>query len=503
MDLLMGVDLGSTTVKAVIYKPTGEPVAEASVKLPLTRGDKEHPTWCYWMPDDVWGSVKTVVKKAVGDLPSGNRVKALAVTGFGMDGLPINKAGKELYPFISWHCPRTLEQLEWARTRIRDEDMFDETLKRPMPIDTIYRILWIKKHKPEIYENTYKWLLIEDYVNFKFSGEIASDFSMSSTVSAMRQDTHSWSEKILSLFDIPRDILPIPRQSNTVLGKVLPSVCAETELDSETLVILGGHDYICSAFASGILSGEDILDINGTWEMLVGGVDDISNVKYSEELFYIESHVVTGRYCAIEAAISGDMVEWVKSLANLSWDEFVALAAGSPIGARGCTLLPHFTGADAPRQEPTSLGAFVGLSNNVGYADLARAVIEGLTYKTKEMLVSLSKAVDTKYTSIKATGGAIRNKLWMQTKADILGIPVEIPDLHEATPLGAALLAGVGTGVYKDEKEAIDTVLKIERVYEPDPKRHEIYTDLYENVYRKMQGSLSDVNLNIYNRFIK
>jgi xylulokinase len=278
---------------------------------------------------------------------------------------------------------------------------------------------------------------------------------------------------------------------------------AETKLGDDTLVVLGGHDYICAAFAAGVMSGDKMLDINGTWEMLVGVMDDIGRLEFSEDIFYIESHVARNAYCTIESSISGDMLEWAKNVLHGSWDELGNEAAASPAGSRGCAFLPHFSGSIAPREEPASLGAFVGMSNNVTRGDMFHAVMEGLSFKTREMYDSICKAAGNSIEHFKAVGGAAANTQWMQMKADILGIPVEIPDIYEATSLGAALLAGIGSGIYASEEEALSAVSKREDLYEPDPQKHEAYRDLYENIYLKLQDALGGVNKGIFDRFIK
>jgi xylulokinase len=507
MDLLMGIDLGSTSVKAVIYDTSGKPAAGAACKLDVSNDDPAHPSWCVWKHEDVWASVKTVISQSVKDIPAGGKLRAIAVTGFGMDGLPLDKDGRELYPLISWHCQRTLPQFEQTRNIIDEKEMFTETGMRPMVINSIYRIMWMQQNKPEIIEKADKWLLIEDYVNFKLSGAKVTDFSMASTFSAMVQQTHTWSEKIISKLKLPGHILPKPMQSGTVLGKVLPDVCAETGLSGDELVVLGGHDYICAALAASINSGGDLMDINGTWEMLVRGMTKV-NTAYTDNYYYIESHVARNVWCGISSAISGDMMEWLKDNYGKPndenvWENLMAEAEQSEPGSHGCTFLPHFSGSTAPRVEPTSLGSYAGLNNRVSRSDIIRASVEGLTYKTREMFEAMTSGSSEAVTGIKATGGAVKNRFWMQAKADILGIPVEIPELYEATPLGAAMLAGIGAGLYRNEEDAIRAVYRSGAVFEPDMKKHEQYTDYYKNIYLRLQDALKEVNLEIFNRFMK
>jgi len=352
-----------------------------------------------------------------------------------------------------------------------------------------------------VMEKADKWLLVEDYVNFKLCGAVATDYSMASTVSLLRQDTLEWSDRIVKDLGIRRSLLPPPMLSGTALGKVLPEIANETGLSEDTVVVLGGHDYIVASFAAGIKPGE-IFDITGTWEMLVGVTSDVNKIALPE-LFYTEPHVIKNAWCLIESSISGNMMEWMVDYQGGDWDNVMAEAEGSQIGSRGCTFLPHFSGANAPRTEAKSLGAFVGMSNSVKRGDTARAVLEGLNYKTREMYEAIKRTMATDITKFVGEGGAAKSPLWMQIKADIVGVPVEVLDVYEATPLGAAMLAGLGTGVYESEEDAVASVAGPTTVYEPNNSAHEQYSDLYENIYLKLQDSLSEVNKEIFDRFIK
>jgi len=514
LGLLMGLDIGSTSIKAVLYDHLGNFVSEGSCAIPLSYPDTEHETWCVWEPEKIWDCVVFSIRKAISQKESAQEVDALAVTGFGMDGIPIDRSGNALYPFISWHCMRTLKQYDAFGKMMDARSLFHETGKKAMYMDSIYRMMWMQEHFPEMMEKTYKWLLIEDYINFKLCGEIATDFSMGSTTSALKPDTHTWSDKILRKVGIPVRIFPQPMLSGKVLGKVLPGVSALTGLNKDVKVVLGGHDYVCAAFAAGVVDEHQIMDITGTWEMLIRGCRDLDLTPQLADLgYYIEGHVVRDAYCICVSNVSGDMAEWYRrNLAESEeqrakeegcsvWDILMRGAKQSPVGSRGCTFLPHFSGSNAPVTEMTSLGAFVGMHNLVTKVDMMHAVLEGLTYKMREMTETLTGKSPLPDRII-AMGGAVRNPLWMQMKADVTGIPIEVPDLHEATPLGAALLAGLGTGAYQNTDEAVLAVRRECVFYEPNTAAYTQYDDLYKNVYRLLQPALKTVNRNIHERFI-
>jgi sugar (pentulose or hexulose) kinase len=163
MDLLLGLDIGSTSIKANIYDLKGSLVSGGSRPTVLSHPDNEHPAWSIWDPDIIWGAVKDSIRSALDKLnpkSSKSDIKSIAVTGFGMDGVPIDKNGKWLYPFISWHCPRTEEQCNKWSKQLGPDVIFSISGKQVMPIDTVYRILWVKENYPEILEKTFKWLLI-------------------------------------------------------------------------------------------------------------------------------------------------------------------------------------------------------------------------------------------------------------------------------------------------------------------------------------------------------
>jgi len=502
MELLLGLDIGSTRIKAIIYTRNGDPVAETAERLPLSYDDPEHPAWCVWRHEDVWRITKNVIRESVSKIPHGDSVKALAVTGFGMDGLFIDKNGKELGDMISWHCPRTIEQYEELKEYYLREDVLRETLRVGTTlVDSVFRFKWMEKHEPSVMEKAVKFLTVEDYVNYKLCGAVATDYSMAATTALIRQEDFCWSDKIISDVGVDKSLLPPMLLGGTPLGDVLPSVAKETGLSESTKVVLGGHDFIVASFIMGI-KPDELLDITGTWEMVIGVTGNVKNIPLAD-IYCVDPHVVKDMWCPFEATISGDMMEWMVGYLGGDWNAVMKAVEESPLGARGCSFLPHYSGGHAPRVEPTSLGAFIGMSNALGRGDTARAVLEGLNYKTYEMVNAIKRTLESDVRAIIAAGGAVKNPLWMQMKTDILGVPIEVPALYEATPLGAAALAGFGTGVYASVEEAVSSVARPVAIFEPDLIIHERYKDLYENIYLKLQDSLAEVNKEIHMRAMK
>ena len=513
MDYLLGIDLGSTSLKAVVYDLDGNVVARGSQPTEKFHPHAEHPEWTVWQPDQIWGGTAAAVREAVSGLRDPRDVRAVAVTGMGMDGLPVDEDGRWLYPFISWHDPRTVPQFEWWQQHIGADKQFSIGGNPLWPINSALRILWVAENEPEIIARTHKWLLIEDFVNFMLCGRQATDYSMASCTLLFDQRRRDWSEELLRLSGIERRLLCDVYPSGTPLGDVSREAAAATGLPAGTPVILGGHDHLCGALPVGAIEPGVVLDVTGTWESVITPTRDAVLVpELRTSGMTVQSHVARGLYAVWGSNVAGEMLEWYRreygrDAAGRSeqegghdWDHLMALAAAAPAGSRGAMFLPHMSAASCPIVDGRSLGAFVGLSNRTTRGDMLRAMIEGLSYQFLEVVRAMEAALGTPAERFIAVGGATRNTLWMQNKADVLGRPLEVPAVDEATPLGAAILAGIGVGLYRDEQEAYRRVYRPGKVYCPDPSLSARYAQWFP-LYRQLYPALKDLNHQLFEAF--
>jgi len=511
----MGIDLGSTSIKAVIYGLDGNIIAFASQPTEVAHLDPEHPTWAFWEPEKIWNSTVAVIKESVGKISDASEIKGLAVTGMGMDGLPIDEHGKWLYPFISWHCPRTEPQSRAWSQKVGAENIFNISGKQVMTIDTIYRLIWMKENHPEILEKADKWLLIEDFVNFMLCGRKATDYTMASCTSVLDQQARNWSEALIAEAGIDLELFPEVLPSGTPIGEVTAKASSATGLAVGTPVVLGGHDYICAALAVGAFLPDVMMDVTGTWEIVLQSSPEL---MLSREIFnaglLIESHVAKDTYLVAGYSPSALMLEWFRDnyaheektlkeqTGTSEWAYLMEKAEKALCGSHGAFFLPHFAGAGAPVNDNRALGAFVGLSMNADKGSMIRAMIEGLDYQFREIVEGMEWALQTQTQKIIAVGGASRNSFWMQNKADVTGKTIEVPDMDEATTLGSALLAGIGVGIYKDEQEAYERTFKPGKTYEPDLSLKSKY-DAYFEIYKDIYANLKTVNWTIFDEFRK
>ena len=272
MDYLVGIDLGSTSLKAVVYDLKGNAVAKAGRPTERFNPYPDHPDWAIWKPEQIWGGVCEAIKEATALLPDPASVRAVAVTGMGMDGVPMTKDGRWLYPFISWHCARTKPQQEWWLEHVGAEKQFSISGNPVWAIYSALRILWMREHEPAILEKTHKWLLIEDFVNFMLCGEFATDYSMASNTLLFDQRTRTYSDELLRISGIDRARLADPRPSGTLLGQVHTRAAEATGLPKGTPVVLGGHDFLCGALPAGAFKPGVVLSVLGTWDIIVAAI---------------------------------------------------------------------------------------------------------------------------------------------------------------------------------------------------------------------------------------
>ncbi len=500
MDYLMGIDLGSTSLKAVIYDLDGNALASGSRKTELFHPSDEHPEWAVWQPEQIWGGAAAAVREAVAQLDDPRAIRGVAVTGMGMDGLPIDESGQWLYPLISWHDPRTGPQFQWWKQQITAEKVFSIGGNPLWPINSALRILWMAENEPKILARTDKWLLIEDFLNFMLCGRRATDYSMASCTLLFDQRTLNWSDELLELSGIDRRLMPEVFASGTPLGEVTAAAADATGLPEGTPVILGGHDHLCGALPVGAFRPGVVLDVTGTWEsVLTATAEPVLNLELQQMGMTVQAHVARGMHAVWGSNVSGGMLEWYrKELGDATdddadWDSLMAAAAQSPPGARRVMFLPHMSGSSCPVGDQRSLGAFVGLSNLATRGDMLRAIIEGLNYQLLDVVTSLQSGVGAQLEEFIAVGGGTRNELWMQNKADVVGRPIEVPGIEEATPLGAAILAGIGLGLYEDQQEAFRRVQKPGKTYRPDLELSARYAEWFE-IYKQLYPALGPIS---------
>lgn len=497
--LLAAVDLGSTSTKVCLYGADGRCAAAAS--RPTERFNPfadTHPEWVFWDPDAVWCGVCEGLREVLCGIDDPSRVAGIAVTGMGMDGVPVDESGTALYPFISWHCGRTAPQAAWWEQHVGAERTYAIAGFPPWAMTGVMRVRWMMENEPALLERASAWLLIEDFVNFRLSGVRATDPSLASCMLLLDQRTREWSDELVTASGIPRRLLPEIKPSGTLLGAVHAEAARATGLPEGTPVVLGGQDHLCGALPVGAHRPGVVSNVMGSWENLIATTDHATCAwPLGQAGICVQAHVSPGRTAVWGGSPSASALTWLRETlgeADRPWEEAVAACGrASQPGAGGVIFLPYLSSAACPVNDRRASGAFVGLLNTTSKADLYRAVIEGLNFQFLHILQTMERSAGARFGRIVASGGATRNAFWLQNKADIAGADVETSEVQDTSPLGAALLAGVALGVWPDLDEAVERVKGATRVFHPDPARHARYRPLAE-IYQSLAPSLRPAN---------
>ena len=497
MDLLMGVDIGSTNTKAVVFDPEGNVVSEGSTETRLSH-DRTHPTWTYWDPEDLWNGAKRAISTAVAGLKGKGRVVALGCSCFSADFAPVDAQLRPLYPFKSWHCARTVPQMQkWLESYSQNELLYRHGIITEKLV-SLFTMRWLQENCPEVVRDTHRILFVSDYINMKLTGETVTDYTQAATSGAFDPVNGAWSEEFLNWAGFSTKQMPEARLAGAPIGRVLPEVARELGLSEETLVVVAAHDNECAALALGVRDEESAYNICGTWEMILAlhRTPNFDEAHAQREIKAVR-YLLPDTYGSLKFGLSGNLMEWAKDnfygleaqQAQVSgtsvWDRILEETGKVPPLSNGILVLPFKAGASGRDRSQLASGTILGIDNYLGRADVMHAIFEALGYQTRDFLENIEAVCARHYDKLICVGGPTRNRQLMQIKADICNRPVLVTSISEGTAMGAAMLSGVGAGVYRD---AMDAMLRLDQnrrytQYLPDAQR----AALYEEAYRKYQ----------------
>ena len=433
--------------------------------------------WFVWDAERLWGDTASALREAC----RGLEPVAVAVAGFGADGAPFSADGTQLYPVISWHDARAKEELDEIIGFVGERRLYELTGYHAYPINTLCRWRWLANNAPDALEEA-RWLMVPDIIAFRLTGEQRSDPTAASTQMAFDLARRTFAPELLAEAGVTPDLLPQLVPPGEVLGHVTAEAAERTGLPAGIPVCAAGHDAEAAAFAAGGMPDGTALDISGTWEIVMLRHD---RFEPSEEFFEAgidwEVDALPGRFLCLALMPSGSVINWVRDLAypGADWHELIADAHRAPIGSHGVTVVPAWVRGMGPYARRRQGGSIEGLQTTSTRADVARATFEGLCLQLRAQLRVLERLHDRPLERLRVTGGAQRNPLWLQLKADMTGCACEAIPHEELTLLGAALLAGVGAGVYSCFDEALSAAEREPHVIDPDEAAHAAYDELF------------------------
>ncbi|MFW9923549.1 MAG: xylulokinase [Candidatus Thorarchaeota archaeon] len=499
---LLSIDIGTTGGRSILFNQQGQIIDSAYEEYPCYFPT---PNAVEQNAEDWWAVTKKTIKEVLekSKVKQSNLV-SLSVTNQRETIVPVDENGTPLSRAIVWQDRRTTNECQEIKEKIGSEKIYEITGLTVDPYFSSPKILWIKKNWQKAFDKTHKFLLVHDFVQMKLTNEFITDFSNASRTMLFDISSLSWSDKILNALNIPKEKLPDPHPSGKKIGEISKSAAEETGLPVGLPVVAGGGDQQCAAIGVGVTKAGRVKATTGTGTFLLAYLE--KSARDPKRRVLCSCHAVPGKF-VYEASIftTGSILRWFrdnfsaaeKSLApNLHLDCYDLLAMQAetiPPGSEGVMVLPHFTGAGAPYWDPKAKGAIFGLSLGHTRNHIIRAIMEATCYEIRTNL-EVFRQLGVTVNELRITGGASRNSNWNQIEADICKIPVIKGKIEEATALGAAILAGVGSGMYKNIDTAADEMVNINEQKNPIEENVEIYNKYYET-YSKLYFALKKENL--------
>jgi xylulokinase len=481
VSVLVGLDVGTGGARAVAVDESGEVVAEASSEYPLYT---PRPGWTEQDPADWWEGAKEVLGKVAGV----GEVGGIGLTGQMHGSVFLDASDRVVRPALLWNDQRTQAQCDEITRAVGEERLISIAGNPALTGFQAPKIVWLKEEEPENFGRVSRVLLPKDYVRLRLTGEYATDASDASGTLLLDVRARGWSAEILDALGIPRDWMPEVYEGPENTGTLREDVATELGLPSGIPVAAGGGDNAAAAVGTGIVGPGLVNSSVGTSGVLFAHASEF-NPDPSGRL-HAFCHAVPGAYHLMGVTLSaGGSLSWWRETLGGDYDELVEAASNVQPGSEGLIFLPYLSGERTPHLDPKARGAFFGLTARHGAEHMTRAVMEGVIFSLRDSL-EIMRDLGVPIQDVRATGGGARSGLWRQLQADIYATPIRRTVADEGPAYGAALLAGVASGVYASVDEASSVVELREEVTEPDQERTETYEDYYE-VYRSLYPATS------------
>jgi len=488
---LIGIDVGTSSAKAVLIDVRGEVVFTIAPEYPFVT---PRPLWAESDPADWWRATVAAIRQIL------EKVKPEEIAGIGLTGqmhglVLLDEAGEVVRPCIMWNDQRTGEQCAELTRRVGAERVLAITGNPVLPGFTAPKILWVQQHEPQAWARSRRILLPKDYIRYRLSGAFFTDVSDASGMSLLDVGARAWSDVMLEACAVPRSMMAEVTESTVASTRVNAAAAAATGLLEGTPIIAGGGDQAAGAIGCGIVESGVLSCTLGTSGVLFAHSDNFNPDPQGRLHAFCSAVPGKWHFMGVQLSSAGSY-NWFKGTfaADKDFAELEAGAAAVPAGSEGLIFLPYLTGERTPHPDPQARGVFFGLSLRHGFGHMTRAVMEGVTYGLRDAL-EIMRDLGIHSQQIVASGGGAKSTLWRQILADAFNTRIVTVNATEGAAYGAALLAGVGAGVYPDVATACKTALRQTSATEPGPAvaAYDAYYPCFRQLYPALKPSFDKV----------
>jgi xylulokinase len=488
---LLGIDIGTGGTRAVLLDDAGRVLGAATAE----HAEMASPElgWAEQDPRDWWRAACVAVAECLTDAGA----TRAEVSGVGLSGqmhglVLLDAAGEVLRPALIWCDQRTEEECRAITKRVGEKRLIELVANPALTGFTLPKIRWVRAHEPEIWSRVRSVLLPKDYVRFKLTGARATDVADASGTLLFDVVNRRWSAEMLKASDLKMEILPEVSESPEISGRVSRDGAAASGLREGTPVVAGAGDQAAGAVGMGIVEPGNVSATIGTSGVVFAATS--SPVVEAKGRIHTFCHAIPGRWHVMGVTQgAGLSLRWFRDqfAGAASYDALMKEAAEAPAGADGLLWTPYLMGERTPHLDPNARAALAGLTAQHTRAHVIRAILEGVAFSLRDTL-TIFRELGVPVKSIRLGGGGARSSLWQQIQADVYGMPVDLVTAEEGAAYGAALLAGVGAGVWRSVEAACETSVHVAKRVEPIAKNVELLNRRYEE-FRKLYPSLGGI----------
>lgn len=486
---IAGLDIGTTGCKCTVFDEEGKYIGKAYRDYPVKRQQGAHEIDISSIMDAVYQVIRECALKH-------ENIGGIGVTSFGETFVMTDDTGMPLHMAMLYTDPRGKEECQELIEHLGEKKIAHMTGLRPHEMYSIAKMMWIKRHKPEVYQRASHIFLMEDYVIYHLTRRTQIDYSLATRTMAFDITKLQWSKDIFDAAEIDISKMSKVVPSGTTAGTITKEAAKQMGLEESTEVVSVSHDQIAAAVGAGVFDGKTAVDGAGTVACLTPIYDQIPNIDVMYEgYFSVVPYVIPGKYAAYAFSYTGGaLMQWcVDNLAKLEKENAKAqsispntLLEEAYIGEApsGLLVLPHFAGAATPYMDTNSKGAILGLTTETSLADIYRGCMEGVAYEMYLNYLTIKES-GIHFNELNATGGGAYSKVWMQMKADVFNHPITALETVDAGTVGSAMLTGIAIGVFQDLQEASAHMVEKTVTYQPREEMHYRYMQVFER-YKKM-----------------
>ena len=485
MKYVIGIDLGTSSVKSILVNQLGEVCAESAQEYPLIHVKSGYSE----QNPEEWVN-QTI--KSLKELTDRSGVSASDIEGISFSGqmhglVLLDDNMQVLRNAILWNDTRTTPQCQQIIQEFGDT-VLAVTRNAVLEGFTLPKMLWVQQHEPELFAKSAVFMLPKDYLRFRLTGAVHMDYSDAAGTLLLDVINKNWSEEIAAKFSIPLSICPPLVESSACVGSLLPEIADQTGLSINTKIMAGGADNACGAIGAGIVSSGKTLCSIGTSGVILSYEEEKSRDFEGKVHFF--NHGQENAYYTMGVTLSaGQSLKWFKETFadGETFEEVTAGLDELPIGSGGLLFTPYLYGERTPHADSLIRASFIGMDETHTKKHFAKAVMEGITFSLQESL-EIFRSQGKEIESIVSIGGGAKNPVWLQMQADIFNARVLTLTSEQGPAMGAAILAAVGSGWFESIEECSQTFISTASIYEPNPEaviRYQELFTVYQNVYGK------------------